>query len=145
MYGFWLKGNKIIDITDTKHILYIIQNPEVFGLTTEYIKNVYDKHNEKLGIEDNAREELIRLVAEKCWIRIRHYNKKENEYWSIQFDKFDLQNKKAIKYFVKWALNESKIMNKNDSLVLTGYKDNFHFEYNFMNRGVNKFLIDNRD
>ncbi len=41
------------------HIQAVINNPQTFGLDLDYIKDVYDKHNEELGSEGKAREEII--------------------------------------------------------------------------------------
>jgi hypothetical protein len=143
--AFWIKDKKVIDITTTTHINFIINHPDDFFLTKDYIKKLYNKYKEKLGVEGKAREEIIRKVSELGWVRVRHYKVKQEEYWSIQYDVYNERNKRTIKNFVEWALYESKIMNKNDTLLLLGYKDNSSYSYNFISGGVLNFLSEHKE
>ena len=53
------------------HISTVIADPDGFGLTTEEIQAVYDIHGEKVGVEGEARKELLLKVITQGWIRIR--------------------------------------------------------------------------
>lgn len=87
------------ELVDTKgsHIETIIKFPEKFTLTKGYITSVHDKFNEKLTVEGKAREEIIKNLIEKGWIRIRRY---PNKFWSIQAKTF---SKKVKDYIGQWA------------------------------------------
>jgi hypothetical protein len=51
----------------------VIQNPEKFGLTFDYIKQRFDEYGEKMGQEGKAREEIIMSLLEQGFVRIRKY------------------------------------------------------------------------
>jgi len=61
------------------HISMVIAEPERFGLTIEEIRAAYEKHKERIGVEGEARKELLLKIISQGWIRIRRY---EN-YWSV--------------------------------------------------------------
>jgi len=139
--GYWIKGNKIIDVSDTSHINFILQHPQDFNLTKERILDTYNKYGEKLGVEGRARDEIIKKVSRAEWIRVRHYIE-QRDYWSIQFDKFDTR-KRTIRNFVEWAVFDKKVMSKNDTLVLIGFDNNYFAVYDFKNEGASAFLKEN--
>ncbi len=69
--AYWITPEGEVVEVERKHINKIIGNPELFGLTFEKIKKVYDKYNEPLGLEGKAREEIMRKLILQDWIRIR--------------------------------------------------------------------------
>lgn len=125
MTAYWIKEVQIIDVSQSRHILEVIKSPKHFGLTTKYIKGIYRKHHEILGSEQNAREELIKLVSKSGWIRVRKYNDKQHEYWSIQFDNYR-KRKRVIQNFICWALAIKKVMIRTEQLRLVGFDDDFN-------------------
>lgn len=133
--GYWVRGDQIKDVTFSTHIDDIIRMPEVFGLTKDEVHNLYQTHGERLGQEGKAREELIRKVSERGWIRIRHYSGHQGDYWSVQFDEIS-KREKSVKNFLAWAVYESKVMHPNDDVRLVGYKDGYLKEI----RGVGEYL-----
>ncbi len=141
--GYWIKGNNIIDISDTRHIIFVINNAKMFGLTKKEIEEIYEKHNEKLYSEGDAREEVIKEISLRGWVRVRHYDKPN--YWSIQFHKYSKGVQSTVKNFVAWAMLDKKVMNKNDELRITGYEDGTNLIYDFMNGGAGKYLSENKD
>lgn len=142
--GYWVKNNKIIEVTDTTHIDFILRHPEDFNITSDdEVEKTFKKYNEKIGVEGKAREEIIKRVATSGWIRVRHYVKGQ-DYWSIQFDKFNLR-KSAIKNFIEWAIFDSKVMSKNDTIVLIGYNDNYFNIYDFKQGSASAFLKENKN
>lgn len=135
--AFWVKGSKIIPITK-KHIDYLIENFEEFGLSLEGIKAVYKKYKEKLFSEGKARESLIRSVAKEGWVRVRHYIRPD--YWSIQgWNKF--RAKKTMNAFLDWAL-DNKVITLNDEMVIYYYETDTSEEYSFIEGGVSKYLTE---
>ena len=141
--GFWIKNNKIVDISATTHIGYIIDNPEIFNTTSNAIDLIYKRFDEKIGIEGKAREEIIKMVASYGWIRVRHYFKPK-DYWSIQFDKFILKQV-SIKSFLEWAVHEGKVMYRDEELILLGYKNNKQMSYPYTNGGAQVFLDETKE
>lgn len=62
------------------HIASVIADPELFGVTREYIERVYKAYGEPLGWEGVARERVIKELIARGFIRIRDYT----DYVSIQ-------------------------------------------------------------
>jgi hypothetical protein len=99
---FITPGGKMISTNGGSHISLVINSPEKFGFTKLQIVDLYKKYNEKLGVEGKAREQLLRLLIDKGWTRVRRY---PNKFWSIQVKKL---TKKAKDYLQDFA---SKILN----------------------------------
>lgn len=97
MTAYWINSRgQILDIGAEKHITQVIRNPEKFGVTKEYIDARYAEHGEMVGTEGKAREEIMKEVMKKGFIRIRLYK----QFWSIQA--WDL-DRRAYKALEKWA------------------------------------------
>ncbi|MGO9118475.1 MAG: hypothetical protein ACLQPD_12825 [Desulfomonilaceae bacterium] len=62
------------------HISTVIADPERFGLTSEEIRAIYDQHGEIIGVEGEARREILLQLISQGWIRIRRY---PNRHWSV--------------------------------------------------------------
>ena len=118
--GYWAKGSKVYEVSI--HIEYIIQNPEKFGTTKEKLKAEYKKFKEPFGFEGKARNEIMKNVMSKGWLRIRH-NKGRNDHWSIQFDNYK-KRAPLIKSFIKKMFMDQ--INQYDDLVLTGIDDGYY-------------------
>lgn len=61
---------KIYNVNST-HISLVINNPSLFGLTSEFITDTYTKYKEPLYLEGLGRKEIIRLLVTKGWYHIR--------------------------------------------------------------------------
>lgn len=94
--GLWLSPTGEYLKVDTNHARDIISNPSKFGVTYDFIKNLYNKHGEDLRQEGEAREELIRLVLQRGWVRIRNYR----NYWSVTVHKLTPKVKDNIRNWV---------------------------------------------
>jgi len=90
----------------TRHIDLIIKNPEVFGITKEYVVSVFEQENEpnpysgeapKAG-ESGARGVIIRALLLRGWVRIRNYSMHER--WTINLG---IVNKKLMLNIEVWA------------------------------------------
>ena len=68
----------LIHVPDN-HIGTVIADPERFGLTPTEIENVFKEYGERVGIEGQARRELLLQIISQGWIRIRRYR----NYWSV--------------------------------------------------------------
>lgn len=68
----------LIHVADS-HIATVIRDPQRFGLTTAEIEAAYLRHGERIGIEGEARKELLLKVISQGWLRIRRYR----NHWSV--------------------------------------------------------------
>jgi hypothetical protein len=86
---------KIIHV-GTSHIAKVISDPGRFGLTLYEIKQVYTRHGEPMGLEGNARSEIIIKLIENGWIRLRRYR----DHWKCNVNVLDDTKRQHIR---KWA------------------------------------------
>lgn len=140
--AYWVRGKRIYKTDPEIHITYVINNPERFEITKEYINDIYNKYNENVGREGKAREEIIKKVSQNGWIRVRHYTR-PRDYWSIQFDKFKLREK-SIKNFIEKAVLEDNIMRKDAEITLLGYADGYHKTYSWAQGGAMEFIKEHK-
>lgn len=77
--GLWLSPEGHWLQVSQNHVKDIISNPSKFGVSSEIISALYLKHNEPVGKEGQAREDLIALVLRSGWVRIRNYQ----NHWSV--------------------------------------------------------------
>ncbi|MGD0229110.1 MAG: hypothetical protein ABSC19_01975 [Syntrophorhabdales bacterium] len=78
--AYWISPEGDMFPVPQSHISEVISNPERFKLTRGYLEVVYKKHKEPLGWEGKAREEVIKGLIAKGWIRTRDYG----DYLSVQ-------------------------------------------------------------
>ena len=82
--AFWVSPDgEIIEVKKGKHIAEIIAYPVKFGFTREFVEFVFNNYNEKIGQEGKARKQLMLVLFDNNWIRIRRYKK----FWSINVKK----------------------------------------------------------
>lgn len=96
-FAFWISPRGEIHGSTQKHISQVLSDPQKFGISFERIKKLHDQFGEPIGTEGKAREEIIRLLVRKGWIRIRKY---VNKFWSI-----NVFHAKMLKkdYLYDWA------------------------------------------
>ena len=75
---FLSETGDLIHVADS-HISTVIAEPDRFGLTPAEIETAYRKYGERIGVEGEARRELLLRVISRGWIRIRRYR----NYWSV--------------------------------------------------------------
>jgi hypothetical protein len=98
--AYWVSPvGEMLPVKST-HIEVVIKNPEVFGITHSYIKEVYKKYRETVGLEGKARDEIVEGLINKRWMRIRY--DKSQDYYIIGFKYFD---EKQIDYLKKWGMS----------------------------------------
>ena len=96
---YWVSPvGEMLSVKST-HIEVVIKNPEVFGITHAYIKGVYKKYRETVGLEGKARDEIVESLINKRWMRIRY--DKSRDYYIVGFKYFD---EKQIDYLREWGL-----------------------------------------
>jgi hypothetical protein len=135
--GYWVKEDGVYAFDHT-HIIFVIDNPELFRITGVEIEDCFKTHGEQLGKEGKAREEIIKRVSKGGWIRVRHY--KKPDYWTVQFDEYQIRGP-IIENFFRFAL-ENLGMTLNDPVVLTGYFDGYKKKYSFQDGGVGRFITE---
>ena len=79
--GYFISPTGELLCVDDAHIRTMIADPERFGLTSAEIERRYAAYRESMGIEGSAREDLLRQVIARGWIRIRHYPRMDR--WSV--------------------------------------------------------------
>lgn len=103
--GLWLSPSGDYIQVESNHARDIIDNPSKFGVTYEFIQELYAKHNEDFRQEGNAREEMIKLILQRGWVRIRNYR----NYWSVTVHKLTPKVKDNIRNWVATFVDE-KVM-----------------------------------
>jgi hypothetical protein len=99
--AYWISPEGFILGVGKKHINEIISEPSAFGFDRDYVEAVYKGHGEKLGMEGRARQELMRELLLKGWIRIRYSQR--NDSFVVQC--FQLR-KRQKDYLLQWAYDE---------------------------------------
>jgi hypothetical protein len=88
------------------HISLVISHPEKFHLNFDYIKTIYEKYEEKTGLEGRARREILFYLIDRGFIRIRKYK----NHWKVNVK--DLYGDTAAISLHRWA--KSMIAATND-------------------------------
>lgn len=96
---FWISPSGRLISSYNTHIGVVIKEPKTFGLTIDKIKDVYDKYNERMGIEGNARLDIIKNLVLKGWMRIRYYERQGR--WTINVARLTKHAKDYIQNFAK--------------------------------------------
>jgi hypothetical protein len=110
--SYFISPDGVLMPVDSRHINTVMEYPEKFGLTKEYIDDIYKKYDEKFGLEGKAREEILVDLVHKNWIRIRLYNNKSRVFWSINILDFTPQVMKYLHEFAVKALAGTRPISK---------------------------------
>jgi hypothetical protein len=95
--GFFLSPSGVLVPVKGTHIATVIFRPEVFDLSRKEIEAAYKAHGETVYREGKAREEILRNVLQRGWIRLRRHRK----YWSVQSDRLDESVQERVR---AWAV-----------------------------------------
>ncbi|PNX47994.1 MAG: hypothetical protein BV459_03285 [Thermoplasmata archaeon M11B2D] len=103
--AYWIdpKG-KLVSGGLKRHIELVAASPTKFLISKKEVESIYNKHNEVVGTEGKAREEIIKKILSVGFIRLRIY---PNDYWSVTVDTFNRRAKVALQ---KWAQQEGGLM-----------------------------------
>ena len=107
--AYWILPNGKIVFVDDRHIRTVTDNPEMFDYTKRKITAIYKRHNERIGTEKKAREEIIIDLVKKGHIRIRKYTYKYFPYWAVTIDRLSKQNRKLLSKWASKILKDSSI------------------------------------
>lgn len=69
--AYWLSPHSKIIPVKMKHIRTILDEPETFGLSREFVMGEFDQFHEKYGFEGFAREAIMLDLLRRGWIRVR--------------------------------------------------------------------------
>lgn len=99
MSAYWITpDNEIIPVI-TSHIETIIDHPEIFGVSNEYLLSIYEKHKEVVRTEGQARQEIISEIVKRGFVRVRRYKKVGQEYWSVNVKEINEASMEIIRQF----------------------------------------------
>ena len=96
--AYWISPTGMIRPVTASHIDDIVNCPANFGLTEDYILEIYTKHNEPLRTEKHARDEIVDGLFKKGWVRIRYYC--GVDFYSVELGALTKKNKE---YLFEWA------------------------------------------
>ena len=92
--AYWISPKGKVIPVPSRHIHSIIEEPKKFGLTTKKIKDLYDKYDEPMGHEGQAREDIMLDLMKKGWIRLRFIPR--NYKWTVQTFKMNKKTQDNI-------------------------------------------------
>ena len=98
---YWYKSDSKVFKSNTIHINFIIDNPELFNINLDSIETTYKAYNEPFGTEGKSREAILKKVMRNGWVRVR-YNPTRNRTWFIEVDLFSNRKnsiQRCIEYF----------------------------------------------
>jgi hypothetical protein len=102
-------------VVEKSHIQTVISNPGKFGITAQEIEAAYAKHCEPVGVEGLARDEILRGLIAKGWIRLRRYIK-PREQWSATVAQLDERTRALLREWAAAILTGTLGCRENDPL-----------------------------
>ena len=78
--GFFLSPDGVLIPVDSTHVATVIGYPGKFGMTRGDVEERYRRHGEPLGLEGEARDEILRIILRNGWTRIRN----NRGLWSVE-------------------------------------------------------------
>jgi hypothetical protein len=95
---------EVVGLLNDRHIATVADDPERFGLTRKWLAKVYARHGETPGVEGWARLDVLPAVVRRGWIRVRHYETKGAETWTIQVPALTREVRVRLAAFARRAL-----------------------------------------
>lgn len=125
--AYWINPyGKIVSNGYKSHIQMIIDKPAKFGYTRDKIESIYKRYNEPMGKEGKAREDIIKDVVSKGFIRIRLY---PNQYWSITAFQWNKKTRQALSVWAEIAKKVKQAGSYMKTKILTLKDDNLITKY----------------
>jgi len=110
--AYFISPHGEIEEVPLSHIATVIKSPALFDLTPDKISATYLKHDEPVGLEGKAREELLNQVIQSGWIRLRRY---PNRQWSITVNRLTQEKKLLLQVWAEtlisgfWGIREADV------------------------------------
>jgi hypothetical protein len=106
MVAFWLTPEYVVIPVKVSHIETVIEHPEIFPISPEQIRAVYERHREVVRTEGRARQEIIRDLVAKGFVRLRRY--RHPEYWSVNLPQISANSLEVLQQFF-WLLCQGRL------------------------------------
>lgn len=124
--AYWLSPRGEIIGVPSIHISTVIKNPEFFGLTMDYINDMFAQFDEPVGFEGKARVEIMYGLIQKGWVRVRYTPR--SDVWTLELKKLDSKAKDNVwTFFAKITgelnMNEAKNVSKFSDVRIVEIKD----------------------
>jgi hypothetical protein len=132
--AYWISPSGSIIPVDAMHISTIIEYPKKFNMTKKQIEDIYADHNESIGIEGHAREEIMTMLLNKGWIRLR-YNSRQ-DMWVAQTKEF---GKRQKDYMFDWATSKDIKTQKYSEVMLMSFKPPYNIGHTVSIDDIQKF------
>lgn len=115
--AYWITPKGVIVEPATYHIGSVIKYPKKFGLSADYLKSVYDKHNERMSphLEGKAREEIMAKLIRSGYVRIRQMNRGN---FTIQLNKLTPKVTDDLWLWANKMINDKIIKDKYADVVI---------------------------
>ncbi len=114
----------------------VIKNPKRFALTREDIIAAYERYQEKLGIEGQARREILSGLIVRGWIRIRRY---PDIGWSVNISHLNTGTASLLVDWARTMLQGSDEFHEHDSYMpvrITGERCCFEVTISELAEGI---------
>jgi hypothetical protein len=96
--AYWISPDGKVTPVENKHISAILADPEYFGFGADEVRDAFDKYHEKYGWEGKAREEIMKSLFAKGWVRVR---RKKDFSFTIQTNDITESIKRILSEFSK--------------------------------------------
>jgi hypothetical protein len=139
--GFWVSKEKAYEYYGATPFHFIAENPSLFGITAQAIKDVHNAHAEMLGEEGYAQEKFVKEAIKNGWIFVQKDRRKGSEnHWSVESSDSEAQAD-TIRAFLLLAL-EHKVIDLDSWIVIVGYDvANDRYVYKAENEGLKYFVL----
>ena len=137
--GYWVKGTRRIEVAASTHLQAVLNEPDDFGVTHQFITACYQLSGEPFGMEGRAREEILRRAMKNGWLRVREHIDAGDQYWTIE-GCLIRQSMPSIVAFVRWAVFTSMAMKAKDSLNIIDLETGEGNRYPYQEGGAGMFL-----
>jgi hypothetical protein len=86
-------------------IRYVIENPQLFGMELEEIRESYHRHREAIGVDGTAAWEITKKLYGAGWITASHHLGEGTEYWLFEFGKYSDSADLIYKFLTECVYN----------------------------------------
>jgi hypothetical protein len=100
--AFWLAPDGTPYLVPMTHIQFVIENPDLFGVSLEDLRRRYVQYDEPWGCEGIAREEAICDLVRQGWTRIRRYRRE----YAVNVPELDDHQRTMLAKFASVLLGE---------------------------------------
>lgn len=101
--AYFISPEGVLIPVETSHIEMVVQQSSKFDLTKYQVEDCYRRHNEPLGVEGGARNEILAGLIGRGWVHIRRYP----SYWLIQAQELDNRIQGFLRSFAEQAIGGS--------------------------------------